>query len=174
MLFDGGDEDFSIIEDRQALVSTEENSGVVNFTSSNSGFTNLDVYGKMDYAVFMSKYNVYDKKEYAEGVAVLEKNLIERIFREGDIFAAINRINTLVLYMSFICVVLMIAAYAVLCVVNILVALFLPLPLIHNSRLINLRLLIAYTLLLSGITYLVKWFHDRTVKRIQIIQYYIK
>ena len=177
MIFlDAPDEDFTVLDDNRALQSNANKGGLVQYTKTNSEFSQLSIPEKVDYSIFMTKYNVHDKDQLAQGIQMGSKGegIIEQVFREGDVFAAVNRINTMTMLTAFGCIILMVVAIIVIYLVNLCGMMFGMIGVIDIRRYQQLKKLLVFTLGLSFIVIILRWFYERTMKRIEIIQYYIK
>lgn len=183
MLLDAEDEDFSVIEDRKALKSSLSGSGgFVIFTRNNSIFKDFSIFDKVNFAAFLTKYNVYDKKEYAEGKSHMSGSRSPSdVFR--DPMFVIRRLSSALMFLSFALWGILIVVWIILIIIMGLVKIFALLGLIKDPvgvymsvsiRHHNLSWLILFGACLGVVATMMYWLHARTMQRIEILQYYIK
>jgi hypothetical protein len=174
ILIDAPDEDFSALDDNKTLKEKSSKGGIIFYTQDDPQFKQLAIPERVDYSVFLSKYDVHDKKEFAQGVEMGKAGtgIIEKVFKQGDIFAAVNRINITAMLTAFATVVFVIIAIVVIFIVNFFGSLF-GVQLIEVIRYRQLQRLLKYLLGITIVTTITRFLYDRCVKRIEIIQYYI-
>lgn len=176
MLLDAPDEDFSLVEDNKTISTGNFSGGLIDHTRTSPEFMALDTQNKVNFGVFMTRYNVHEKQELSQGVALGKagSGIIEKVFRDGDAFAAVNRINIMVSMTAIVLILSLFVIVAVVKFINFITSMLLDFDLFSEIKVNRCWDLFKYTLGLSLMTFLMKWFYDRCHKRIVIIQYYIK
>lgn len=178
MILDG-DEDFTVIQDKRTLKSAAGEGGTIKYTKRNELYRRLNVFEKMNFAAYMTKYNVFDKKEYGEG-----SKYMSSIRKPSDVFYnpgfVIRRWYSALIFTSIALVILMITIWVVLQVYYFLgfYKIFVEDAAAEEEngrqRRKNLFKLILYCSLIGGVGVVINHFYEKTTDRIDIIQYYIK
>lgn len=175
-MLDAPDEDFTVLDDNKTINLGITSGGIIEHTRDAPDFVQLNTVDKVNYGAFMVKYDVNEKQEFAQGVELGKsgKNIIDKVFKEGDAFAAVNRINITITMTAFGIIVVLFVIVFFIKFFNFITGVLFNIEFMNNLKAIRCWELFKYTVCLSLITLLMKWFYDRTTKRITIIQYFLK
>lgn len=178
MLLD--DDDFTVLEERKAMKTTPEGEGgFVEYTKKHPLYTELNMYEKMNYALFLTKYNVNENRAYGEGMSVFteEGQKKWKYFFPTNYFTGIARLNSLLVYVSFLCWIFMILLLAFVAIFRVLLyfgSASTDYLLATTYRIQNVGIGIMLMLFLAIIVRGINWFKEKAMNRIEILQYYIK
>lgn len=173
------DEDFTVIDDKRALKASVGDGGTIKFTRTNPQYKQLNDFEKVNYAVYMTKYNVFDKKDYGEGASYV-KNTTKFYKLFYDPIFLVRRWNSALLVFSIAMFIIMIFLlilmwFYYLLGLNLLFANSKSEVLDDgDARKTNLFRLILFCGLMGFTGYVINFFFEKTMSRIEIIQYYIK
>ena len=176
MLLD--DDDFTVLEERKGMKTTQDGQGgYVEYTANHPLYTQLNTYEKMNYAAFISKYNVNENSAYGDGPVAIIKDKWWKYFMPTNLFVGIARINAGLVYLSFLCWVFMIVMLIGLSIFRLLLYYFAAstdFMLATTYRIYNIGIIILLMLFLAVIVRGMNWFKEKAMGRIEILQYYIK
>lgn len=160
------DDGFDNMEEERSLRKTNNQGGGINYSRSNIMFKELDEYEKMNYALFMMKYNVQDKKEVGEGAA--EFKAIEKptdiIKIDKSVFI---RIVNMMTFLSFLMVIIIFVFWICFYIAGIFVN-------INSVKKTMLLYTGIFLICLLGLTYILDYMYNKTFDRIEIIHSYIR
>jgi len=173
------DEDFTIIDDKRALKASVGEGGTIKYTKQSVHYKQLNDFEKMNYAVYMTKYNVFDKKDYGESARYTQNTTkFYKLFY--DPIFLVRRWNSMLLILSIALFVIMIFLFILMRAyymfgLNLLFANSKSEVLDDGeARKTNLFRLILFCGLLGLTGFVINLFFEKTMSRIEIIQYYIK
>lgn len=174
---DAEDEDFTIIEERNKININSKDSGTVKYTKTNPIFTNMSTGTKVEYAAFLTRYDVHQNREVGE-MTPKRGFTLNRLKDPRFILDAIKRRNTTMMLSAFVLFMVLFVLWAsnktvVIIGENILPFLDLDLRLIAPEKATHLFYAIVFIVMLCGITIIMSWLTARSMKRFQILQYYM-
>jgi preprotein translocase subunit SecG len=159
---------FDNMEEDRSLRRSNNQGGSINYTRDSIVFKEMDDYDKVNYAVFMMRYNVEDKKEVGEGAAE-----ISSVKKAEDLIKISNPKNTLMRIanmLTFVGVVLIIIIF-ILWISLYIAGIFMTINSIKKTTVFYSG---VFLIGLVGITYILDYVYNKAFDRIEILHYYIK
>lgn len=175
---DAEDEDFTIIEERKQIDINSTNSGTVNYTKTNPVLVNMNINNKVEFAAFMSKYDVHQNREVAEMTPSRGFSLNK--FKDPKfILDALKRRNKTLMLSAFVLFLVLVVLWGtnktvVIIGENIIPFIDLDFNLIAPEKASHLFYAIVFIAMLCAIAFIMSWLTERSMKRFQILQYYMQ
>lgn len=172
-LAEGTQEFNTCIEKKLGLktCSTSKRGRCINYTKDNPSYEELDMYDKMNFAVYMMDYNVQDKKEFAEGLSSTKQG-----FQGTASFMMIARPQTLISLLTFIdfmLIVIMILILIAMYIIDLVLSMFGVKVISPIKKSVMLWMIFALVLIYLLI-FIIEYVYNKVQNRIEIINYNIK